>query len=157
MSEGARHLEQQAATKGLDPHLAKAFDMVSSSAAQKAFDLDAVPRAVREKYGAHTFGQQCLLARRLVEAGVRLAQITWPRSEHRRPRWAWYDTHQNEFPADRDRPVPGDRPGDEPRRPPAAPRIAAGPWVSSLIARGHEQFFGPDGLFEGIRAKSAGK
>ncbi|QJX01147.1 DUF1501 domain-containing protein [Frigoriglobus tundricola] len=97
VSEGGRHLDAQAATKGLDPHFAKAFDMVSSPAAQKAFDLDAEPKAIREKYGDHTFGQQCLLARRLVEAGVRLVQINWPRSNIGGRGGAGYDTHANGF------------------------------------------------------------
>jgi len=97
VSEGGKHLDAQAATKGLDPHFAKAFDMVSSPAAQKAFDLENEPKAVREQYGEHTFGQQCLLARRLVEAGVRLVQINWPRSNVGGRGAAGYDTHQNCF------------------------------------------------------------
>ncbi|MDB5309970.1 MAG: hypothetical protein JWO38_4172 [Gemmataceae bacterium] len=97
VSEGAKYLDQAAATRGLDPHVAKAFDMVSSPAAQKAFDLEAEPAALRERYGKHTFGQQCLLARRLVEAGVRLVQINWPRSNIGGRGGAGYDTHINCF------------------------------------------------------------
>jgi uncharacterized protein (DUF1501 family) len=52
---------------------------------------------VRERYGKHFFGQSCLLARRLVEAGVRLVQINWPRSNIGGPGGAGYDTHFNAF------------------------------------------------------------
>src|SRR5262249_1930471 len=57
------------------------------SRAKRAFDLGAEPASVRERYGWNTFGQSCLLARRLVEHGVKLVtvnmfdtvfnQITW--------------------------------------------------------------------------------
>jgi len=97
VATGAKYLEEKAATKALDPHYAKAFDMIGSPAAQEAFDLDREPRAVREAYGEHTFGQQCLLARRLVEAGTRLVQINWPRSNVGGRGGAGYDTHANAF------------------------------------------------------------
>jgi hypothetical protein len=48
----------------------RAFDMISSAAARKAFQLEDEPEDVRRRYGSRTVGQSCLLARRLVEAGV---------------------------------------------------------------------------------------
>ncbi len=59
----------------------KAFDLLSSSDARRAFDIQAEPDAVRERYGRNRFGQSVLLARRLVEAGVSLVQVNWTRWE----------------------------------------------------------------------------
>src|SRR5579871_2036973 len=55
----------------------KAFTLVTSPEAKKAFDLTKEPTAMRERYGMTQFGQGCLMARRLVEAGVRFVQINW--------------------------------------------------------------------------------
>lgn len=57
----------------------QAYDLLTSNRTRRAFDLSAELPATRERYGAHKFGQSCLLARRLVEAGVRLVQVNWPR------------------------------------------------------------------------------
>lgn len=54
----------------------RAYDMISSPAAKKAFSLQEEPKEVRERYGRHSFGQGCLLARRLVEAGVRFVTVS---------------------------------------------------------------------------------
>ena len=53
----------------------KAFELVSSAEARKAFNLDEEPAALRDRYGRNSTGQGALLARRLVEAGVRLAAV----------------------------------------------------------------------------------
>ena len=52
-----------------------AFRLMTSQKAREAFDLSKEPSAVRERYGMNRFGQCCLLARRLVEAGVRFVTI----------------------------------------------------------------------------------
>lgn len=57
----------------------QAFDLLTGERARRAFALDEEPAALRERYGRHKWGQSCLLARRLVEAGVRLVQVNWPR------------------------------------------------------------------------------
>lgn len=71
-----------------------ALDLVTSGKAKQAFDLAREPDAVRDRYGRHTWGQSCLLARRLIEAGVRLVHVNWPRepgdSAVDNPLW---DTH----------------------------------------------------------------
>ncbi|HUG20345.1 MAG TPA: DUF1501 domain-containing protein [Planctomycetaceae bacterium] len=54
----------------LDEYYHQSFDLMSSTEAQKAFDMNQEPDAVRDRYGRNTFGQRALLARRLVEAGV---------------------------------------------------------------------------------------
>ena len=50
-----------------------------SGRARDAFDLGAETKEVRERYGKNTFGQSCLLARRLVEAGTRVVEVNWPK------------------------------------------------------------------------------
>jgi hypothetical protein len=55
----------------------QAFRMLSSSTAKRAFNLDLEPVHVRERYGRNEYGDSFLLARRLVEAGVRLVSVIW--------------------------------------------------------------------------------
>ncbi len=73
----------------------QALDLLRSSAARRAFDLDVEPTTVRDRYGRHKFGQSVLLARRLIEAGVTMVQVNWPREKGDEnagnPLW---DTHQ---------------------------------------------------------------
>ncbi len=52
-----------------------AFNLLQGSAARQAFDIEQEPAAVRDRYGRHPLGQNLLLARRLIEAGVRLASV----------------------------------------------------------------------------------
>jgi hypothetical protein len=59
----------------------KAFEVLHAPRSRAAFELDREPQAMREAYGRHKFGQSALLARRLVEAGVRLVQLNWPRED----------------------------------------------------------------------------
>lgn len=59
----------------LDENFQAAFRMMTSEKARAAFDLSQEPDSVRERYGMNRFGQCCLLARRLVEAGVRFVTI----------------------------------------------------------------------------------
>src|SRR5437867_4053188 len=65
-------LARLTATRGMDGHYERAFRLLQSPAAQQAFNLASEPAAVRDRYGWHHFGQSCLIARRLVEAGVPL-------------------------------------------------------------------------------------
>ena len=62
---------------GLDKFYRQAFEMLNSPKARAAFDLSKEPVRVRDRYGRHSFGQACLLARRLVEAGVRFVTINY--------------------------------------------------------------------------------
>ena len=72
----------------------QAFDLLRTSKARRAFDLDREPSAVRDRYGRSRFGQSVLLARRLVEAGATLVQVNWTR-DHRDPDDSpMWDTHQ---------------------------------------------------------------
>ncbi|HLJ98261.1 MAG TPA: DUF1501 domain-containing protein, partial [Gemmataceae bacterium] len=71
---------------------AKACDLLTSTAAQWAFQLDREPPRVRDAYGRNIYGQSLLLARRLVEAGTRLACISWAPDAN-----ATWDTHGGNF------------------------------------------------------------
>jgi len=72
----------------------QAFDLVSSGKARAAFDISKETDKTRDRYGRYTWGQSCLLARRLIEAGVRLVHVNWARepgdSAVDNPMW---DTH----------------------------------------------------------------
>ena len=59
----------------LDSTFQQAYTLMSSQKAREAFELHREPEAVREKYGMNRFGQSCLLARRLIEAGVRFVTV----------------------------------------------------------------------------------
>jgi hypothetical protein len=67
--------EHSAAAKQLDDNFALAYKLMSSPQARSAFALEQEPAAARDRYGRTRFGQSCLLARRLVEAGVRFVTV----------------------------------------------------------------------------------
>lgn len=94
VSTQARHLEQSSVGQTLDPYYTRAFDLLSSPAAQQAFDISAEPATVRDRYSRHIFGQSVLLARRLVEAGVRLVHVNWVRHDNG-PGGQGYDSHRD--------------------------------------------------------------
>jgi hypothetical protein len=62
--------------KARDSFYEKAHGLITSPAAKKAFDLDREPEKLREAYGRNSLGQSCLLARRLIEAGVHFITVT---------------------------------------------------------------------------------
>lgn len=66
-----------AAETSLSDHYEKALNMLSSGEANRAFDLRLEPDSVRDRYGCNEYGQSFLLARRLVEAGVRAVNVFW--------------------------------------------------------------------------------
>lgn len=92
-----RDLDNTGQMGALDRYTSQAWDILTSPAAQRAFDLDSEPAHVRERYGfmpafdpraanrcgAPAWSQRILLARRLVEAGVRLVTVDL----------RWWDTH----------------------------------------------------------------
>src|SRR5262245_23234701 len=67
--------EASPSAKLMDANFESAWRKMTSPQARAAFDLKKEPQAVREKYGLNRFGQCCLLARRLVEAGVRFVTV----------------------------------------------------------------------------------
>jgi hypothetical protein len=83
------------AARDMGSHYEQAFRLLQSPATRRAFDLASEPTTVRDRYGMHRFGQSCLLARRLVEAGVPLITIYW-NSPHIDDLQHW-DTHKDSF------------------------------------------------------------
>lgn len=67
----------QSAPRAWDRSYQRAYDLITSAQSRAAFDLTQEPQAIRDGYGQSTFGQSCLLARRLVEAGVPYIQVNW--------------------------------------------------------------------------------
>jgi uncharacterized protein (DUF1501 family) len=88
-------MEQSAAAGALDTFQDRAFRLLGSPAVKKAFDLSLENAALRDRYGRNAFGQSCLLARRLVEAGVKLVTV-FSANNGKIPQDAW-DTHSNNF------------------------------------------------------------
>ena len=64
--------------RGIDAFYGRALTMLSSPKVKRAFDLSQEPGKLRDAYGRTTYGQSCLLARRLVEAGVRFVSVYFP-------------------------------------------------------------------------------
>ncbi len=67
--------EKQAQAKQYDDNFNLAYRLMSSPKAREAFALDKEPEAMRDRYGRTRFGQSCLLARRLIERGVRFVTV----------------------------------------------------------------------------------
>jgi hypothetical protein len=72
-------IDQAVADYKLGEYYEQALSLVISGRARDAFDLSAESAGTRERYGRNTFGQSCLLARRLVEAGTRVVEVVWPK------------------------------------------------------------------------------
>jgi Protein of unknown function (DUF1501) len=78
--------------RDMDTFQAHAFDLLAAPATRRAFDLDREDPKVRDRYGRNIYGQSVLLARRLIEAGTRVACISWAPDAN-----ATWDTHANNF------------------------------------------------------------
>ena len=88
----------------LSVHRERAAELLASTALAQAFALDQEPESRRKAYGSHLFGQGCLLARRLLEAGVGLVTVYWHyEGPDDSPVW---DTHWNNFKHLRERLAP---------------------------------------------------
>jgi hypothetical protein len=87
-----RALDRTAEVQTFDAYQKRALNLLTSPATARAFDLSAEPASVRDRYGRTTFGQSCLLARRLAEAGVPLINVHFCRT----PTGSW-DTHGRHF------------------------------------------------------------
>jgi hypothetical protein len=68
--------DREPPTQPMTEYQQQAFDLITGSRGRSAFDLDQEPAAVRERYGQSRFGQGCLLARRLIEAGARVVTVS---------------------------------------------------------------------------------
>jgi hypothetical protein len=72
-------LDQHASAHEHDRVTREALGVVLSSKARQAFEIDKESPALRDRYGRNKWGQSLLLARRLLEAGVRMVFVNWPR------------------------------------------------------------------------------
>jgi hypothetical protein len=79
ITEGMPEIDKATARYDLDEYYDKALGLILSGRARDAFDLKKEKDEVRDRYGRNTFGQSCLLARRLVEAGTRVVEVVWPK------------------------------------------------------------------------------
>src|SRR5262249_26036645 len=69
--------QTSAAAQSMDSNQQRAFTLLTSDATRRAFDLSREPARLRDAYGRNRYGQSCLLARRLVEAGTRMVLVRW--------------------------------------------------------------------------------
>lgn len=79
----ARGVDRSPSMARLDEYYQQAFSLLTDPAARNVFDLEREPEPLRRRYGKYRFGQCCLLARRLVEAGSKFVQVNW--SSHVEP------------------------------------------------------------------------
>jgi uncharacterized protein (DUF1501 family) len=79
IAAGMPEIEEAVARYDLPQYYSQALNLVLSGRARNAFELAQEPAAMRDRYGRNTFGQCCLLARRLIESGTRIVQINWPK------------------------------------------------------------------------------
>lgn len=84
-----RQVDTDGPVRDLDCYYQRALALLATSTVRDAFDLKREPEKLRERYGGNFFGQSCLTARRLVEAGTRFVQIKW----YDGPAWNGWDTH----------------------------------------------------------------
>jgi hypothetical protein len=89
-------LESSERVRDFESHRQMAYSLVTTDKIRQALDVDREPATVRERYGMTLFGQACLAARRLVEAGGRFVSVFWdPFEPYGGSCW---DTHANHFP-----------------------------------------------------------
>ena len=79
VNEQMTEINKAVASYQLDNYYDQALDLIVSGRARDAFNLSSESPDTRERYGRNTFGQSCLLARRLVEAGTRVVEVIWPK------------------------------------------------------------------------------
>lgn len=79
INDGMPAVDKAVANYDLNQYYASALNLISSGRARDAFDLSKEAEDMRNRYGRNTFGQCCLLARRLVEAGTRVVEVIWPK------------------------------------------------------------------------------
>jgi hypothetical protein len=79
LNKGMPAIDKAVGSYNLNEYYDQALNLVVSGRAREAFDLNTEPHAVREMYGRNTFGDSCLLARRLVERGTRVVEVIWPK------------------------------------------------------------------------------
>ncbi len=104
LNQQVEYLRDGALAQSLKQNQAKALDVVGSEVVRRAVDLSVVDSSIRERYGRNLFGQSVLLGRRLLQAGTRLVQCNWQRTQGKNG-FAW-DTHWNNFTALKEELIP---------------------------------------------------
>ncbi|MCI0456180.1 MAG: DUF1501 domain-containing protein [Gemmataceae bacterium] len=104
LDRARRDLDQSPAVRGIDRYREMAYNLIGSERIHTALDLGREPRRVRDLYGMTLFGQACLAARRLVEAGSRFVTVFWDEFGLAGSGW---DTHWNHYPRMREELCPG--------------------------------------------------
>ncbi len=104
LNQQVDYLREGQLAQSLKDNQLKAIDVVGSDKVRKAVDLSIVDSAVRDRYGRNLFGQSVLLGRRLLQAGTRLVQCNWQRTQGKNG-FAW-DTHWNHFTACKEELIP---------------------------------------------------
>ena len=79
INKGMPQVEKATADHKLNEYYQQALNLVVSGRARDAFAINRESDEIRDRYGRNTFGQSCLLARRLVEAGTRVVEVVWPK------------------------------------------------------------------------------
>ena len=97
-------LQENPLGRSISANQEKAIDVLSSEKVRRAVDLASADPNERARYGRNLFGQCVLLGRRLVEAGTRLVQINWQRTQGKKG-YAW-DSHSENFVAMREDLIP---------------------------------------------------
>ena len=93
IDEQSKILDESATARGIDEAYQKAVGMLTTPKVREAFDLSKEPAAVRDRYGRTTYGQSCLLARRLVEAGAKFINVYFASAIGGRKMEGGWDTH----------------------------------------------------------------
>jgi hypothetical protein len=86
-------MEISPTAQGIDKLFQKALGMLTSPKVREAFDLSKESQTLRDRYGRTTYGQSCLLARRLVEAGARFVNVYFANNIGGRSNSGGWDTH----------------------------------------------------------------
>jgi Protein of unknown function (DUF1501) len=100
-----RDVDRPAVATPFDRHRERAYSLLTSDTVRNALDVQREPLAIRESYGMTLFGQGCLAARRLVEAGVTFVTVFWD-GYGQFSNCAW-DTHNNHYPRLKEYLLPG--------------------------------------------------
>jgi hypothetical protein len=93
-----REIDPSGSMQGMDEFDRQAFQLLTSSTVANAFDLDKEAPELRERYGRHLWGQSCLLARRLAEAGTSVVTIDAMAPKLGTPLYFSWDDHANAQP-----------------------------------------------------------
>ena len=99
LSGSLQHQRPQSGAGGFEDYQSRALELIQSESIQKAFRVESEPEKLRDRYGRTTLGQSLLLARKLVESGVRFINVNDKVINGQDANW---DSHANIFPRHRE-------------------------------------------------------